>query len=128
MVMLRGIPATAGKVAGVVVAAGRGLRAGGGIPKQYRAIGAAPAIRASLASLSAHEWIAAVQPVINPEDARLYEAATQGLALMPPISGGATRQASVRAGLRALVPLAPQLVLVHDAVRPFASSALISRA
>jgi 2-C-methyl-D-erythritol 4-phosphate cytidylyltransferase/2-C-methyl-D-erythritol 2,4-cyclodiphosphate synthase len=118
----------AGKVAAVVVAAGRGLRAGGGIPKQYRVIGAAPAIRASLATLSAHERIAAVQPVIHPEDACLYEAVAEGLALMPPVSGGATRQASVRAGLRALAPFAPELVLVHDAVRPFASPALISRA
>jgi len=126
--MLHGIPAMAGKVAALVVAAGRGLRAGGGIPKQYRAIGAAPAIRASLATLSAHGGIAAVQPVINPEDARLYEAAAEGLALMPPVSGGATRQASVRAGLRALAPVAPELVLVHDAVRPFASPALIARA
>ena len=126
--MLHGIPAMAGKVAAIVVAAGRGLRAGGGIPKQYRAIGAAPAIRASLATLSAHGGIAAVQPVINPEDARLYEAAAEGLALMPPVSGGATRQASVRAGLRALAPVGPELVLVHDAVRPFASPALISRA
>jgi len=126
--MLHGIPAMAGKVAALVVAAGRGLRAGGGIPKQYRAIGAAPAIRASLANLSAHGGIAAVQPVINPEDARLYEAAAEGLALMPPVSGGATRQASVRAGLRALASLAPELVLVHDAVRPFASPALIARA
>ena len=126
--MLQGIPAMAGKVAAVVVAAGRGLRAGGGIPKQYRAIGAVPAIRSSLATLSAHGGITAVQPVINPEDARLYEAAAEGLALMAPVSGGATRQASVRAGLRALASLAPELVLVHDAVRPFASPALIARA
>jgi 2-C-methyl-D-erythritol 4-phosphate cytidylyltransferase/2-C-methyl-D-erythritol 2,4-cyclodiphosphate synthase len=125
MVLVHGMD---GKVAAVVVAAGRGLRAGGGMPKQYRMIGAAPAIRISLATLSAHGRIASVQPVINPEDARLYEAAAEGLALMPPVTGGATRQASVRAGLRALAPVAPELVLVHDAVRPFASPALIARA
>ena len=112
----------------MIVAAGRGLRAGGDIPKQYRMIGNAPAIRASLAIFSGHDRIAAVQPVINPDDGRLYEAASEGLPVMQPVSGGATRQASVRAGLRALAPLAPELVLVHDAARPFASPALITRA
>jgi 2-C-methyl-D-erythritol 4-phosphate cytidylyltransferase/2-C-methyl-D-erythritol 2,4-cyclodiphosphate synthase len=116
------------KVAAVVVAAGRGLRAGGSIPKQYRNVGTAPVIRASLATLAAHKAIAAVQPVINPEDARLYEASCCGLPVMAPVTGGATRQASVRAGLEALSSLAPDLVLVHDAVRPFASANLISRA
>ncbi|HEY7296643.1 MAG TPA: bifunctional 2-C-methyl-D-erythritol 4-phosphate cytidylyltransferase/2-C-methyl-D-erythritol 2,4-cyclodiphosphate synthase [Xanthobacteraceae bacterium] len=116
------------KVAAVVVAAGRGLRAGGSIPKQYRHIGPAPAIRASLTTLAAHKAIAAVQPVINPEDERLYEASCGDLSVLAPVPGGATRQASVRAGLKALASLAPDLVLVHDAVRPFASASLISRA
>src|SRR5262249_10922853 len=105
------------RVAAVVVAAGRGLRAGGAVPKQYRAIGDVSVIRASLATLSAHERVAAVQPVINPEDIRLYQAACERLAVTCPVFGGATRQASVRAGLVALEPLAPELVLVHDAVR-----------
>jgi 2-C-methyl-D-erythritol 4-phosphate cytidylyltransferase/2-C-methyl-D-erythritol 2,4-cyclodiphosphate synthase len=115
-------------VAAVVVAAGRGLRAGGNVPKQYRTIGAAPAIRPSLAALATHAGIADVQPVIHPDDAPLYEAASEGLALLPPVFGGATRQASVRAGLEALASRKPELVLVHDAARPFASAALIARA
>jgi 2-C-methyl-D-erythritol 4-phosphate cytidylyltransferase / 2-C-methyl-D-erythritol 2,4-cyclodiphosphate synthase len=118
----------AGTVAAVVVAAGRGLRAGGTVPKQYRTIGTAPAIRASLATFAAHDGIAAVQPVINPDDIELYESACGELVVLPPVFGGATRQASVRAGLAALETLAPELVLVHDAVRPFASPALITRA
>src|SRR5262249_58489911 len=48
--------------------------------------------------------------------------------VLPAVRGGATRQASVRAGLEALQPHGPQLVLVHDAARPFASQALIARA
>jgi 2-C-methyl-D-erythritol 4-phosphate cytidylyltransferase/2-C-methyl-D-erythritol 2,4-cyclodiphosphate synthase len=117
-----------GKVAAVVVAAGRGLRAGGDLPKQYRQILGEPVIRPSLATLARHGAISAVQPVIHPDDAALYRPATEGLALLPAVHGGASRQASVCAGLEALEPLAPALVLVHDAARPFASETLITRA
>jgi len=115
-------------VAAVVVAAGRGLRAGGSIPKQYRKVAGEPVIRPSLRLYAAHSEIALVQPVIHPDDDALFVAACEGLAVLPPVPGGATRQASVRAGLEALVPCSPALVLVHDAARPFASSALVSRA
>jgi 2-C-methyl-D-erythritol 4-phosphate cytidylyltransferase / 2-C-methyl-D-erythritol 2,4-cyclodiphosphate synthase len=115
-------------VAAVVVAAGRGLRAGGDVPKQYRQILGEPVIRPSLVKLGAHLEISAVQPVVHPDDSALFQAATAGIALRPPVDGGATRQASVRAGLEALLPLRPDLVLVHDAARPFVSAALIARA
>jgi hypothetical protein len=75
-----------------------------------------------------HDEISAVQPVIHPDDAGLFEAAVAGLDLLPAVPGGASRQASVRAGLEALEPRSPDLVLVHDAARPFASAALIARA
>jgi 2-C-methyl-D-erythritol 4-phosphate cytidylyltransferase/2-C-methyl-D-erythritol 2,4-cyclodiphosphate synthase len=116
------------KVAAVVVAAGRGLRAGGDLPKQYRCILGEPMIRPSLAALAGHNGISAVQPVIHADDAALFQAAVAGIDLLPPVHGGASRQASVRAGLRALENLRPDLVLVHDAARPFASEALITRA
>ena len=115
-------------VAAVVVAAGRGLRVGGDRPKQYRQILGEPVIRQSLAALAAHGDISLVQPVVHPDDAALYQAAVTGLELLPPVPGGATRQASVRAGLEALAARRPELVLVHDAARPFASAALITRA
>jgi 2-C-methyl-D-erythritol 4-phosphate cytidylyltransferase/2-C-methyl-D-erythritol 2,4-cyclodiphosphate synthase len=115
-------------VAAVVVAAGRGLRVGGDLPKQYRAILGEPVIRPSLATLAGHAGISAVQPVVHPDDAALYRAAVAGLDLLLPVPGGATRQASVRAGLEALQARRPDFVLVHDAARPFASTALISRA
>ena len=116
------------EVAAVVVAAGRGLRAGGDLPKQYRCIMGEPVIRPGLATLAGHGEISAVQPVIHPDDAALYQPAAQGLNLLPAVHGGASRQASVCAGLEALEARHPDLVLVHDAARPFASAALITRA
>ena len=66
--------------------------------------------------------------MIHADDASLYQAAAAGLDLLPPVAGGVTRQASVRAGLEALEPHRPDIVLVHDAARPFVSPALIDRA
>jgi 2-C-methyl-D-erythritol 4-phosphate cytidylyltransferase / 2-C-methyl-D-erythritol 2,4-cyclodiphosphate synthase len=117
------------KVAAVVVAAGRGYRAGGDMPKQYRAIAGEPVIRPTLTAFLRHPQVDAVQPVIHPDDTDAFRAATAGLDnLLPPVPGGATRQASVRAGLEALRAAAPELVLIHDAARPFLSGELISRA
>jgi 2-C-methyl-D-erythritol 4-phosphate cytidylyltransferase/2-C-methyl-D-erythritol 2,4-cyclodiphosphate synthase len=116
-------------VAAIVVAAGRGLRAGGGeIPKQYRRIGQVPVIRPSLALFALHAEVAAVQPVIHPDDADLFKHGATGLNILPWVAGGATRQASVRAGLDSLEPRSPDIVLIHDAARPFASAGLVSRA
>src|SRR5262245_15597913 len=117
-----------GAVAAIVVAAGRGLRAGGDVPKQYRLLGGAPVIRPSLALFAGHPEVSAVQPGIPPDDAELFAAATAGLDLLPAVAGGATRQESVHAGLEALAVRAPATVLVHDAARPFASPALVARA
>jgi 2-C-methyl-D-erythritol 4-phosphate cytidylyltransferase / 2-C-methyl-D-erythritol 2,4-cyclodiphosphate synthase len=115
-------------VAAIVVAAGRGLRVGGPLAKQYRTIAGQPVIRTSLALFAGHPAIAFVQPVIHPDDRDLFAAAAADLDISPPVLGGATRQASVRAGLQALEPRAPDIVLIHDAARPFASPALLSRA
>src|SRR5690349_17773958 len=115
-------------VAAVIVAAGRGLRAGGQLPKQYRDLGGEPVIRSSLSLFSWHGQIGAVQAVIHSDDREAYEGAAKGLRLLPPVLGGATRQASVRAGLEALSTRAPDIVLVHDAARPFCSTELVSRA
>jgi 2-C-methyl-D-erythritol 4-phosphate cytidylyltransferase/2-C-methyl-D-erythritol 2,4-cyclodiphosphate synthase len=118
----------AGSIAAVIVAAGRGHRAGGDLPKQYRHLAGEPVIRPTLAAFLAHPQIAAVQPVIHPDDAKLFDAAAAGLRALPPVHGGATRQASVRAGLEALDGSAPDIVLIHDAARPFLTGDLISRA
>ena len=115
-------------VAAVVVAAGQGLRAGGDRPKQFRAIGGEAMLRRTLSRLAASPAIGAIQPVIRMEDRPLFEEATAGINLLPPVAGGATRQASVRAGLEALEIRAPDIILVHDAARPFVSESLIARA
>jgi 2-C-methyl-D-erythritol 4-phosphate cytidylyltransferase/2-C-methyl-D-erythritol 2,4-cyclodiphosphate synthase len=116
------------KVAAVVVAAGQGIRAGGDVPKQFRRLGGQSMLRRTLAALLQAPAIEAIQPVIRPQDLFLFEEASTGLAIRSPVQGGATRQASVRAGLEGLEPLSPELVLVHDAARPFVSAALIERA
>ncbi len=116
------------RVAAIVVAAGRGVRAGGGTPKQYREVRGAPAIRHALALFTDHPQVMLVQPVIHRDDGTTFAEAAAGLDLRAPAFGGATRQVSVRAGLEALEKEQPEIVLVHDAARPFASPALISRA
>ena len=116
------------QVAAVVVAAGQGVRAGGDLPKQFKRIGGETLLRRSLLSFLGAPDVNFVQPVIRPEDADRVRADTAGLNVLPPVPGGATRQASVRAGLEALMPRKPDIVLVHDAARPFASASLISRA
>jgi 2-C-methyl-D-erythritol 4-phosphate cytidylyltransferase/2-C-methyl-D-erythritol 2,4-cyclodiphosphate synthase len=75
-----------------------------------------------------HPQISTVQPVVNPDDTAMFNDAVSGLRHAAPAKGGATRQASVRAGLEALVSAKPDIVLIHDAARAFVSPALISRA
>lgn len=117
-----------GTVAAVVVAGGRGLRAGSDLPKQYRVLGHSPVLRQTLAAFTGHPQVDLVLTVIHPDDTARYRQAAEGLRVLDPTFGGATRQASVRAGLEALAPHRPSVVLVHDAARPFVSSVLISRA
>jgi len=116
------------RVAAVVVAAGRGTRAGLDYPKQYRAMGGSPMVRESLRVFTSHPEVDLVVPVIHPDDGARFAAAAEGLDLARPVTGAATRQGSVRAGLEALSANAPVIVLVHDAARPFTSAALVSRA
>lgn len=118
----------------IVVAAGRGTRAGDGLPKQYRSLGGRPLLRHTLERFLAQPGIRRVVTVIDPAHAGLYAAATQGLVgaggagLAAPVAGGATRQASVRAGLEALAEDPPELVLIHDAARPFITARLVADA
>ena len=111
----------------VIVAAGKGERAGGGVPKQYRALAGRPLLAWTLAPFLAHDRVGAIQIVIDPAQAEHYAAATRSMALMPPVPGGADRQASVLAGLEALAGDAPDKVMIHDAARPFVTAPLIDR-
>ncbi len=116
-------------VAALVVAAGRGLRAGGGIPKQYRLLAGRPLLSHAVGTFQHHDEVGTVLVVIGDGDDDLYrEAVPDPAKMLPPVTGGAERQASVLAGLEALVEAAPDIVLVHDAARPFLSAALIGDA
>jgi len=128
-------PAAMPQTAVVVVAAGRGVRIGGDVPKQYRRVGGRAVLTRTLAALASHDAIARIQPVIAADAAAFYRECLEDLdpaartKLAEPVEGGATRQDSVRAGLEALERAgAPDLVLVHDAARPFVNAALVERA
>lgn len=119
------MPTDDARVAAVIVAGGRGVRAGGGLPKQYRHLAGQPVLRHTVAAFAGHGRVDSVQVVIHPDDRALYEQAVAGLDVRTPVFGGDTRQASVLAGLEALADAAPTVVLIHDAARAFVSAAVI---
>ncbi len=113
----------------IVVAAGRGTRAGGSVPKQYHSLGGETVLRRTLRLFAHHPDVHQLQVVIHPDDAEPYGRSAAHLPkIRPPTLGGASRQQSVHAGLEALAATAPDIVLVHDGARPFASDALVTRA
>jgi 2-C-methyl-D-erythritol 4-phosphate cytidylyltransferase / 2-C-methyl-D-erythritol 2,4-cyclodiphosphate synthase len=119
------------RVAVVIVAAGSGSRFGGDLPKQFHMLGAEPVLRRTLRAFVDHADVDAVVTVINPAHGAEYRQAVEGFnspKLLREAHGGATRQTSVLAGLEALTKAAPQVVLIHDAARPFVSEKLISAA
>lgn len=111
----------------LIVAAGRGTRFGEGVPKQYRMLAGQPVLRRTVSAFLAHPRINDVLVVIHPDDRALYNQAVVGLAVLPPVDGGATRQESVIRGLERLAQRAPERVLIHDAARPNVDAALIDR-
>jgi len=112
------------KVTALIVAAGRGSRFGGPLPKQYARLAGQPVLRRTIVAFHA-AGIDRVQVVIGPGDDAHYAAATDGLDLPAPIQGGASRQQSVLNGLEALAGNPPDLVAIHDAARPFVRGAEI---
>lgn len=135
--VLLSLPLTAGgcgriachmRVAAILLAAGTGSRyaasTGTSIPKQYVLLAGRPVIRHAAEALLPH--VTCLQPVGDPES--LTEA-LDGLSILPPVMGGETRQASVRAGLEALDALPdhekPDVVLVHDGARPYVTDRLV---
>ncbi len=110
------------KIAAIVVAAGRGLRAGGGVPKQYRPIGGVPVLERTFERFLDHARIDQVVVVISEEDRdRFNQLDLPASEKLRVCHGGATRTASVRAGLEVLQNFAPDAVMIHDAARPFIS-------
>lgn len=107
------------KVTALIVAAGRGSRFGGPLPKQYALLEGEPVLRRTIAAFQATPSVGRTLVVIGSGDDARYEAATRGLGLPAPVPGGTSRQQSVRHGLEALAAAAPDFVAIHDAARPF---------
>ena len=110
------------QLAAILVAAGTGSRFGAETPKQFLSLLGQPVIRHAANALI--QAGATLQPV---GDQAAIDAALAGLPHLPTVPGGATRQDSVRAGLEALAPHAPDIVLVHDAARALTPAGLIVR-
>ncbi len=116
-------------VAVVIVAAGRGHRLGGAIPKQYLPLAGRSPLRRSIERFLETGRIDIVQAVVHPDDLPLYDESLRGLhdaRVLPPAAGGSTRAASVLCGLEVLVSHAPTRVLIHDAARPFVPPEVVS--
>ncbi len=111
-------------VTALIVAAGKGERLGGGIPKQYRVLGGRMVLRWAVEALLGHPAVSATRVVIGEGQEESAAAALQGLNVGPFIEGGAQRADSVRNGLTAI---GGDAVLVHDAARPFCPSAVVDR-
>lgn len=125
-------------VVAIIVAAGRGSRAGEGVPKQYREIGGRPVLAHTLAAFLSHPRVDRVLCAIHPDDRGLYDAiaaASDGRAspegpavLLEPVDGGATRQASVHRAIETISGDPATICLVHDGARPFVGADVIDRA
>jgi 2-C-methyl-D-erythritol 4-phosphate cytidylyltransferase len=112
----------------LIVAAGRGLRLGGEIPKQYIPLDGPCALRRSIEAFLAIEAIRWVRVVFHPDDRPLYDEALAGLEdarVLDPVAGGKDRAHSVSLGLESLTDFDPAIVLIHDAARPFVSGKVI---
>ena len=114
------------RIAGLIVAGGKGLRAGGTVPKQFAIWRGKPLVRHAAEALAA----SCISPIIVaiPEGfENEAQKALEGVFGVRLVTGGSTRQASVRAGLEAMINDPPQAVLIHDAARPDLPRAVIER-
>ena len=112
----------------LIVAAGRGERAGGGMPKQYRRVAGKSLIAHAVERFRSHTAIDDVIAVIGDGQRDMLEAAMSGVCAPVSVTGGASRQQSVRAGLEHIRATGSAArVLIHDAARPFLAAAVIDR-
>jgi 2-C-methyl-D-erythritol 4-phosphate cytidylyltransferase/2-C-methyl-D-erythritol 2,4-cyclodiphosphate synthase len=118
----------------IVVAAGRGSRAGEGLPKQYRTLAGRTVLGRTLETFATHPAVTRIVCAIHPDDREFYAASIAELPpeaqakVLEPVSGGATRQISVHRAVASLAESGDAVCLVHDAARPFVDSALVHRA
>lgn len=113
------------RIAVLIVAAGKGERLGGAVPKQYLPLLGTSILQRSIVAFARRADMGPVQVMIGPDDQPRFAEATSGLTLLPPLMGGATRQETVIKGLEALAAHQPDFVLIHDAARPLVSNTII---
>jgi 2-C-methyl-D-erythritol 4-phosphate cytidylyltransferase/2-C-methyl-D-erythritol 2,4-cyclodiphosphate synthase len=111
------------RIAALLLAAGTGTRFGAAVPKQFCSLLGRPVLRHAAEALLAEGLVDRLLPV---GEAAPIAAALSGLPHLPAAPGGATRQASVRAGLEALAADAPDIVLIHDGARPLVPRGMIA--
>ncbi len=112
------------RVAAIIVAAGKGERAGGRLPKQLQSLGGKPVFHWSLDAFQQHDQVSQIVIVVPDGAAAAYQARADETVMI--VSGGATRTASVKAGLNACQLGAQDLVMIHDAARPGLAQETIS--
>ncbi|HSF64620.1 MAG TPA: 2-C-methyl-D-erythritol 4-phosphate cytidylyltransferase, partial [Paracoccaceae bacterium] len=114
-----------GLTAAVIVAAGRGTRAGGAVPKQWQMMAGAPVLAATLAAFRGVAGVDLTVLVIHPDDRARAEALAQGAMI---VTGADTRAGSVLNALEALARRGDVgRVLIHDGARPLVAPALVAR-
>ncbi len=111
----------------LLLAGGSGSRLGADIPKQYLELGGKAVLRRAAEAFLDHPGVDRVRAVIAAGDRARHDAALAGVAVMAPVVGGTSRQASALRGLESLRAAPPRLVLIHDAARPFPGAATIDR-
>ncbi len=104
----------------IITAAGRGLRAGGDVPKQWQALAGKPVVAHTLAAFAGMRCVLTV----HPDDRARAEALGSGAEI---VLGGESRAASVRNALEALAGQGVTRVLIHDGARPLVSAVVIAR-
>jgi 2-C-methyl-D-erythritol 4-phosphate cytidylyltransferase/2-C-methyl-D-erythritol 2,4-cyclodiphosphate synthase len=119
-------PSPAASFAAVIVAAGKGVRAGQSVPKQFAQWRGKPLVRHSAEAL-ARAGATSLAVAIPEGSEAIASEALAGIDGIMLITGGATRQQSVRLALEALESRAPTTVLIHDAARPNLPGAVIER-
>ncbi|WP_322865893.1 bifunctional 2-C-methyl-D-erythritol 4-phosphate cytidylyltransferase/2-C-methyl-D-erythritol 2,4-cyclodiphosphate synthase [Aquicoccus sp. G2-2] len=112
------------QAAAIIVAAGRGTRAGAGVAKQWRTLGQGTVLDQTLSRFSTHPGIGAIILVLNPDDIAAGRA--PDIPCLTIVPGGASRRSSVLAGLTAAEAIGADNVLIHDAARPCVSAGIIT--
>ncbi|WP_093966985.1 bifunctional 2-C-methyl-D-erythritol 4-phosphate cytidylyltransferase/2-C-methyl-D-erythritol 2,4-cyclodiphosphate synthase [Actibacterium lipolyticum] len=115
------------QTAAIIVAAGRGVRAGGDIPKQFQLLIGKPVLAHTLEKFASHPGVGQIILVLSPQDDAVFSATMGDWAdKLTIVAGGETRVSSVQAGLAAANE-GTDAVLIHDGARPLVQHNLIDR-